>query len=196
MNTGRLLGQLFTVGSHLRDAVRLHPRFSVRQSQLKQQCLRSLPGSARARRPSIANPRAEGNQSQAPRWGFVLAAVFCMSACSAHVNGVPEPRTVPQSSIETGRSLMASYGCGSCHTIPGVPGADAMAAPPLGQFYERSYIAGQLSNTTENLIKWIQDPQEIDPGNAMPDLGVTQEEARDMAAYLYDPPDLDDWLGR
>jgi hypothetical protein len=68
--------------------------------------------------------------------------------------------------------LIAEYGCGSCHTIPGVPGADATAAPPLERFYERTYIAGKLANTKENLALWIRDPQEIEPGTAMPDLGV------------------------
>jgi len=73
-----------------------------------------------------------------------------------------------------------------------VPGADAMGAPPLDHFYQRSYIAGRLPNTEENLIKWIQIPQQIEPGSAMPNLGVTQDEARDIAAYLYHRPSLSD----
>jgi cytochrome c len=113
---------------------------------------------------------------------------FFLSACSGGVNGVPEPRASSDNSIESGRRLIASYGCGSCHSIPGVPGADAMAAPPLNCFYQRSYIAGRLPNTDENLIQWIQNPQRIEPGNAMPDLGVTEDEAHDMAAYLYHQP--------
>ena len=71
-----------------------------------------------------------------------------------------------------------------------------MAAPPLDRFYQRSYIAGRLSNTSENLSKWIQSPQEIDPGNAMPDLGVTADEAKDIAAYLYHDPTIDDFIYR
>lgn len=63
-----------------------------------------------------------------------------------------------------------------------------MAGPPLACFYERSYIAGRLANTRENLTAWIQDPQGVEPGTGMPDLGVAREEAQDMAAYLYDPP--------
>jgi cytochrome c len=60
-----------------------------------------------------------------------------------------------------------------------------MAAPPLHRFYQRSFIAGRLPNTEDNLIRWIQDPQQVEPGTAMPDLGVTEDEARDIAAYLY-----------
>jgi cytochrome c2 len=120
---------------------------------------------------------------------FVLViVVLFLSACVGEVNGVPEPRHSPPSTIEAGRRLIASYGCGSCHTIPGVPGANAMAASPLKCFYQRTYIAGHLPNTKENLIRWIQNPQQLDPGNAMPDLGVSKDEASDMADYLYDPP--------
>ncbi len=63
-----------------------------------------------------------------------------------------------------------------------------MAGPPLACFYERTYIAGQLPNTWDNLIQWIQHPQEVEPGTAMPDLGVKKEEAHNMAAYLYNEP--------
>jgi cytochrome c len=121
---------------------------------------------------------------------FVVVITFLLSACSGEVNGVPEPRAASDRDIETGRQLIASYGCGSCHSIPGVPGADAMAAPPLNCFYERSYIAGRLPNTWENLTQWIQNPQQIEPGTAMPDLGVKKAEAEDMAAYLYHRPDF------
>ena len=120
--------------------------------------------------------------------GLLILASLLLSSCSGDVNGVPEPQAAPVSNINSGRRLMANYGCGTCHSIPGVPGADAMAAPPLNCFYQRTYIAGRLPNTRENLIKWIRSPQQIDPGNAMPDLGVSDEEAGDMADYLYDPP--------
>ncbi|HJQ13330.1 MAG TPA: c-type cytochrome [Anaerolineales bacterium] len=128
----------------------------------------------------------------------LVVAIFFSAACTADVNGMPEPRSSSKSDIESGRRLIANYGCGSCHFITGVPGADSRAAPPLDRFYERTYIAGQLSNTEENLVLWIQNPQQIDPGNAMPDLGVSEEEAHDIAAYLYDyhPPTLGDLFRR
>jgi cytochrome c len=123
---------------------------------------------------------------------LVVAVVLLLLGCVGEVNGVPGPRIVSGGRVEIGRGLIAQYGCGSCHTIPGVPGADSMAAPPLERFYERSYIAGRLPNTEDNLLKWIQDPQQIEPGTAMPNLGVTQDEARDMAAYLYHRLSLSD----
>jgi cytochrome c1 len=81
-------------------------------------------------------------------------------------------------------SEIAGYGCGACHTIPGVSGANADVGPSLSNFARRRYIAGRLANTTANLVAWIQRPQEIDPGNVMPDLGVTAHDASDIAAYL------------
>jgi cytochrome c1 len=84
-----------------------------------------------------------------------------------------------------GRHLLYSYSCGSCHAIPGVTEADGTIGPPLRGFGSRVYIAGIQQNTPENLSRWIAQPQEVQPGNAMPDLGVTREQARDIAAYLY-----------
>lgn len=86
---------------------------------------------------------------------------------------------------ERGRALLTSYGCGSCHAIPGVAGARSMVGPPLTDFGARQYIAGQLVNRPSNLVGWITSPQSIEPGTVMPDLGVTPAEALDMAAYLY-----------
>jgi cytochrome c len=125
---------------------------------------------------------------------LAVAGMLFLAACSTEVNGVPEPRAVADGRVDVGRRLIASYGCGSCHAIPGVPGADAQAAPPLHQFYQRSYIAGRLPNTAENLVRWIQDPQQIEPGTAMPNLGVTADEARDIVAYLYHQQTLGDSL--
>jgi hypothetical protein len=101
-------------------------------------------------------------QTRAIQTGLFLV-LMCLTACTADVNGMPEPRASSEQRIEEGRRLLADYGCGSCHFIPGVPGADSTAAPPLDRFYQRTYIAGRLSNTEENLIEWIQDPQRIDP---------------------------------
>lgn len=84
-----------------------------------------------------------------------------------------------------GPRLIEALGCAACHTIPGVPGARGNVGPPLTHFGERVYIAGMLRNTPPNLVRWIRDPQSVVPGNAMPNMGVTEADARDIAAYLY-----------
>ena len=86
---------------------------------------------------------------------------------------------------DQGRRLMAQYQCTACHAIPEVPGAAGHAGPSLAQSGLRSYIAGGIPNTPANLVRWLDDPQAMKPGSAMPDLGVSPEEARHMAAYLY-----------
>lgn len=83
-----------------------------------------------------------------------------------------------------GPELIEEYGCGSCHSVPGVTGANGRVGPSLEGFGQQIYIAGELVNTPENLVRWITDPQGVEPGTAMPDLDVSDEDARDIAAYL------------
>lgn len=96
-----------------------------------------------------------------------------------------------QGNAEEGKRLLARYGCGACHIIPGIRTASGLVGPPLTRWAERHFIAGNLLNTPEQLIAWIVDPQQFEPGTLMPRLGVTPEEAIHMAAYLYtlgEPP--------
>jgi len=98
---------------------------------------------------------------------------------------------VPGGDAGQGELALAQLGCGTCHTIPGVTGADGSAGPPLVRWSERTYIAGEVPNTPRNLLHWIMSPQSIEPGTAMPDLGVSLTTARDIAAYLYTLGDRD-----
>jgi cytochrome c len=84
-----------------------------------------------------------------------------------------------------GWAFIRSYGCGSCHEIPGVPGAAAKVGPPLEGLLQRASLAGDLPNTPENLVRWIEHPQSHRPGTLMPEMNVTESDARDVAAYLY-----------
>lgn len=83
-----------------------------------------------------------------------------------------------------GRQAMAQYGCPTCHVIPGVVGANKPVGPPLTAMSQRRFIAGVLPNSFDNMVRWLMHPQQVDPRSAMPDLGVTEQDARDMAAYL------------
>lgn len=86
---------------------------------------------------------------------------------------------------DLGAALIRDTGCGTCHQIPGIRTADGLVGPPLTHMARRVYIAGVLPNTPENMLGWLQDPQAIVPGNAMPDVGLSDEDARHVAAYLY-----------
>ena len=84
-----------------------------------------------------------------------------------------------------GKQLVPQYGCTACHDIPGVTGPRGMVGPPLTHFAARQLIAGKLPNTPENLVKYLQNPQAADPQNAMPNLGLTADQSKDIAAFLY-----------
>lgn len=84
-----------------------------------------------------------------------------------------------------GRELFGAYGCGACHTVPSLRGARGTVGPWLGRFGVQSYIAGNLENRPDELVRWLTTPQQVEPGTAMPDLGVTPGDARDLAAFLY-----------
>jgi len=83
-----------------------------------------------------------------------------------------------------GRHLLLQYGCDVCHEIPGVVGASMPVGPPLDHMGLHSFIGGVLQNTPGNLVRWIRTPQKFVPDGAMPDLGVTDRDAIDIAAYL------------
>jgi cytochrome c2 len=119
-----------------------------------------------------------------PRWSLFLAIISgtqLLQACSRSSRGVPADLGDPK----RGQEAIAGFGCGACHQIPGIRGARGSVGPPLTAFANRTYIAGQLVNSPDNLIRWIVDPQAVEPGTAMPNLGVIPAVARDMAAYLY-----------
>lgn len=87
-------------------------------------------------------------------------------------------------SVERGRRLLAQYQCGSCHGIPGVPSAGGKLASSLEGFGRRSYIAGRIANRQDNLARWIEQPKAFVADTAMPSMGVSPADAREMAAYL------------
>ncbi|HEX5412613.1 MAG TPA: c-type cytochrome [Terriglobia bacterium] len=86
---------------------------------------------------------------------------------------------------QRGREIIMKFDCGSCHVIPGVRHAIGTVGPPLTQIARRTMIAGEVPNTPANMVRWIQSPRSIEPGTAMPDLGLSEQQARDVAAYLY-----------
>jgi cytochrome c len=86
---------------------------------------------------------------------------------------------------DRGKQAIGHYGCSSCHTIPGVRGADALVGPPLDRVGGRGYIGGVLQNTPDNMIHWIENPPGVDPMTAMPNMHVSEADARDIASYLY-----------
>jgi cytochrome c len=124
---------------------------------------------------------------------LLALAVFAVGAAGAVVvlvselgNETPNPILAGQlGDANAGKRAIERYGCGACHTIPGIRSTRKYIGPPLAKFDERRYIAGNQPNTPAELVRWIQNPRAIEPGTVMPKLGVSAREARDIAAYLY-----------
>ncbi|HEX3882109.1 MAG TPA: c-type cytochrome [Stellaceae bacterium] len=128
-----------------------------------------------------------------PPWGGALLGLAILAA--AVITGseylLSQEETLATAKIITGGDpsrapwLFARYGCGGCHTIPGVPGADGKVGPTLQGLFERVYIGGTAENKADNLVGWITNPPQFSPHTAMPPTGISAAEARDIAAYLY-----------
>jgi cytochrome c len=102
---------------------------------------------------------------------LVLLSVLALPGCSRRE---PMPSVVTGGDAKVGARLIEQYHCGSCHAIPEIP----------EQFGRRSYIAGSIPNFPDALTRWIVDPAAMKPGTTMPAMGVSEPEARHMAAYL------------
>lgn len=114
----------------------------------------------------------------------LLATSLFMGGCTG--GKVTRPYNVAaDGNPQRGIQVIQQYGCGGCHTIPGVHAANGVVGPPLMFFARRTMIAGELPNSPENLVRWIEDPPGVEPKTAMPKLGLTDRQAHDVAAYLY-----------
>lgn len=113
----------------------------------------------------------------------ILLAIAISLATACRGSDEPGP-AAPQGNAERGRVLVQTYGCGTCHTVPGIPGARARIGPPLRGIADRGYIAGVLPNTEADMVRWLQDPPGVDPRTLMPNMRVTRRDAVDMTAYL------------
>jgi len=110
-------------------------------------------------------------------------------ACTACTNKAAQAERIAQTttggSAARGVEAISRYGCGTCHTIPGVSGAFGRVGPPLAGLGDRFYVAGVLQNTPANLERWIENPPAVDEHTVMPNLHVTHQDAVDIAGYLY-----------
>ena len=97
--------------------------------------------------------------------------------------GQPTPDPVL---VNEGQQLVAQKGCAGCHTIPGIPGATGTIGPNLAGVANRPSIAGGAvqNNGPDDLKRWVLDPPAVKPGTAMPKLGLTDDEAARIAAFL------------
>lgn len=103
---------------------------------------------------------------------LTLSLLLGLVACSR----APDPHA-------RARALIAAQ-CAACHTVPGVGPARGQIGPPLAGIAKRVTLAGTLPNSPDNLRRFLLHPQAVQPGGAMPEMGLTAAEARRIAAYL------------
>jgi len=113
------------------------------------------------------------------------AILFLLTFISCGGNPEAVAQTTTGGDVGRGSAAISRYGCGSCHIIPGISGATGLVGAPLSGIANRIYIAGVLRNTPDNMIRWIEDPHAVDDKTVMPNLGVTHQDAIDIAGYLY-----------
>jgi cytochrome c2 len=116
---------------------------------------------------------------------FHVLALLALAGIGGCSKAPPSSEPMTGGNPRTGQQLIARYGCAACHQIKGIAHADSRVGPSLEEIRDSSYVGGVLPNSADNLMKWIEHPRAVNPKTAMPELGVTRTEARDMAAYLY-----------
>jgi mono/diheme cytochrome c family protein len=116
---------------------------------------------------------------------WATSALLAQSGCAERS---AEPLRIAAADAAIGRQLIAERGCGACHLVPGITAANGVVGPPLEAWSLHTYIAGKYPNRPEILVAWLLEPHALAPATAMPDLGLTEIEARNIAAYLYSLP--------
>lgn len=95
------------------------------------------------------------------------------------------PAVEPDSGLALqGRELFLRSACIGCHRVEGTA-AQGIVGPDLTHFASRETLAaGILENTPQNLTRWLLNPQEVKPGNIMPNLSLTNDQVARLVAYL------------
>ncbi|HTE39903.1 MAG TPA: c-type cytochrome [Steroidobacteraceae bacterium] len=115
-------------------------------------------------------------------FGAAILLASTLSACARAPTYEPQ---IENGNAASGKLAMRRLQCNVCHTIPGIGGTQGMVGPPLRQYRRNVYVAGKFPNTANYLVQWIANPPALSPDTAMPALGVSRDDARDIAAYLY-----------
>jgi cytochrome c2 len=117
----------------------------------------------------------------------IVLVCFGLASCDYFLKPAVDNKFVQGGDAARGLALISggAFGCAACHTIPGVRAPKGVVGPPLGGMAQRSFIAGQFPNKPAIMVAFLQNPPAFLQQTGMPNVGLTTEEARHMAAYLY-----------
>jgi cytochrome c1 len=118
----------------------------------------------------------------ANRWGWWIVTVCTgLAACDGPPDRTP---TVGDVDLGNGRRLVVDKGCAACHTFPDVAWPRGGLGPDLHNFGSQGLIAGQLPNQPGVLMQFVRNAPAYVPGTAMPAIPMSDQESRDVTAYL------------
>lgn len=120
---------------------------------------------------------------------LITAALGVAVGLSACADPGPAPRTVTGGDAARGLVVIQRVGCAACHDVPGVDWPKGEVGGSLAGFADRPTIAGRVPNQPEVLVRWVMDAPSLAPEVAMPAVPMTTQDARDVAAYLYELSD-------
>ena len=139
---------------------------------------------------SWASDRAHfhtGTGAAPNRFPLAISLISAFAMCTAACKPPPERnQSFPTASAERGKRVIEKVGCASCHTISGIGWPQGRVAPQLRGLDGRALIAGEVSNSPENLAAFVRNAPAVIPGTTMPKMPLNEQESRDVAAYLYE----------
>ncbi len=118
------------------------------------------------------------------RGGAVVSALAALTVAACADKG-PSPRGLAGADAERGRMIAEQVACAACHQIPGIKWPQGRMGGTLEGFGARTHIAGRFPNQPDILVRWLRDAPALSPDTGMPPTGLSEAEARDVAAYLY-----------
>ena len=135
----------------------------------------------------MSRPRVGGHDGGiARRWRLAAtSSILLLGLAACDRAEVPAQQRVIAGDQEAGRAVIAAVACGICHVIPGIHGANGIVGPSLAGFGQRQLIGGVAPNQPVVLAQWVKDAPSIAPNTGMPELPLTEAQARDVAAYLF-----------
>lgn len=116
-------------------------------------------------------------------WLSAIVAIVSLLGCQSH--RLRSPSQFAGGDSKSGKNKISYYGCPACHEIAGIQTATGRVGPSLIHISQQTYLAGELPNTPQNMALWIQKPRDIEAHTAMPNMAVSDQDARDITAYLY-----------
>src|SRR3954454_6256785 len=127
---------------------------------------------------------------------LTFGAALALAAVEPALSAPDTYAQVDPAVVQEGMAAIQQYRCGACHVIPGIPNANGNFGPDLSAHGDvppvssrgmiATYPHGSVPNSSpDDMAAWLARPTSLKRGTAMPNLGMSQDDAAAAAAYLY-----------